>query len=202
MENTLKTYYSRTELSQVYGDAMILNPRCKLAIFEEESWEDEDPEKYISACRRRFFEGYANSENPPYVSAAEQSRTPFSENVDSEFLELLNKRSAKRRSDFDRYIDIPNDANIASSLVWWKNNKDLYPQLANMARDVLAVPASGCTVEREFSISGRIAIWQRNRLSPSTISDSMIYKSGLKRKRLALQMNGDEDDLVVPEMCG
>ena len=71
-----------------------------------------------------------------------------------------------------------------------------------MARDVLAVPASGCTVEREFSISGRIATWQRNRLSPSTISDSMIYKSGLKRKRLALQMNGDEDDLVVPEMCG
>ena len=82
MENTLKTYYSRTQLSQVYGDAMILNPRCKLAIFEEESWEDEDPEKYISACRHRFFEGYPNSENPSYVSAAEQSRTPCSENVD------------------------------------------------------------------------------------------------------------------------
>ena len=36
MENTLKTYYSKTELSRVYGDAMILNPRCKLVIFEKE----------------------------------------------------------------------------------------------------------------------------------------------------------------------
>ena len=45
-----------------------------------------------------------------------------------------------------------------------------------MARDVLAVPATGAGVEREFSISGRVVTKQRNRLSPTTIRDLMQYK--------------------------
>jgi hAT family dimerisation domain. len=73
-----------------------------------------------------------------------------------------------------------------------------------MARDVLAVPASGCAVEREFSISGRIATWQRNRLNSSTIADAMFYKSALKRQGVALGNSkvDDDHDLPVPERIG
>jgi hypothetical protein len=87
--------------------------------------------------------------------------------VDPDFQAALTKRSKKHhKNDYDRYIEVPNDPSIKSSLGWWKENQKLYPDLAYMARDVLAVPASGCAVERQFSISGRMAIWQRNRLSP------------------------------------
>ena len=48
--------------------------------------------------------------------------------------------------------------------------------VSKMARDVLAVPATGAGVEREFSISERIMTKQRNRLSPTTIRDLMQYK--------------------------
>ena len=70
-----------------------------------------------------------------------------------------------------------------------------------MARDVLAVPASGCAVEREFSISGRIATWQCNRLNGSTIADSMLYKAALKRQGTALQYSivDENHDLLVSE---
>lgn len=74
-----------------------------------------------------------------------------------------------------------------------------------MARDVLAVPASGCAVEREFSISGRIATWQRNRLNSSTIADAMLYKGALKRQGVALgdgKVDECDDELAVPEMIG
>ena len=72
-----------------------------------------------------------------------------------------------------------------------------------MARDVLAVPASGCAVEREFSVSGRIATWQRNRLTASTIRDSMIYKNALKRNHIPLKSDScAEEDLPVPEQLG
>jgi len=50
-----------------------------------------------------------------------------------------------------------------------------------MARGYLAVPASRCAVEWEFSISGQIAMWQQNHLSPDRICASMIYKGMLKR---------------------
>jgi hypothetical protein len=40
------------------------------------------------------------------------------------------------------------------------------------------MPASGYAVERQFSISGRMTIWQRNRWSLKVISDVMITIQG------------------------
>ena len=203
MEDTLKRYYSKTEFPTVYGDGMILNPRCKLSLFEEESWDDEDAQEYISRARLRFNREYINQQID--VSSNSTKRSANFYNDDQEFQEVLAKRSVKKqRSDFDRYIEIPNDSNIQSSLGWWKENQHVYPDLAKMARDVLAVPASGSAVEREFSISGRIASWQRSRLSPKTISDSMIYKNYLVSSRDPLrgEVVDDDDHLLVPEQLG
>ena len=55
-----------------------------------------------------------------------------------------------------------------------------------MARDVLVVPASGCAVERQSIISGRMAVWQCNHLSPSVISDARIFKVALAHTRCPL----------------
>ena len=77
-----------------------------------------------------------------------------------------------------------------------------------MARDVLPVPASGCDVEREFSISGRMAIWQRNRLGARTVSDSMMYKAVFRKTRTPMlspeitDESDDVDSLTIPEREG
>ena len=70
-----------------------------------------------------------------------------------------------------------------------------------MARDVLAVPASSYAVERQFSISGRIAVWQHNHLSSQVISDSMIYKGALANARNPLHTelkNTHDMDSTLP----
>ena len=51
-----------------------------------------------------------------------------------------------------------------------------------MFRDIMAVPPTGAGVEREFSKSGRVAIWARSRLNAGTISDIMLFKNFLSRK--------------------
>ena len=194
MEKTLQQYYNKqTTLPTIYVDAMILNPRCKLALLEKETWGDQDADTYSSECRRRFLEIYhENLEPSPTQSISASSETstassstshstnkrPASHHED-EFLAALSKR-ARTMLDYDRYIAIPNDINIESALAWWKANWRMYPELAKMARDVLAVPATGCSIERQFSISGRVATWTRIRLATQTISDSMIYKGYLK----------------------
>src|SRR5579859_6971068 len=72
-----------------------------------------------------------------------------------------------------------------------------------MARDILATPASGCAVERVFSVSGRIASWQRNRLSAETISALMMFKYGLKRTwGKPDSMAGEAEEFPVPEQLG
>jgi len=112
---------------------------------------------------------------------------------------LARRGTKRRRTDIDRYLDIPPDPNIKSSLQWWKASHVSFPDLAKFARDVLPVPASGCKVEREFSVSGKIAIWQRNRLSASTIAKLMMCKSHLIKRPREVD---DIDDLPIPENSG
>src|SRR5271155_4058268 len=127
---------------------------------------------------------------------------PDDEDDDYEFQAMLAERAAKRARihDFDRYIAIPNDPSIKSVLGWWRANRTAFPELANMARDTLAIPASGCSVERLFSVSGRIATWQRNRLRDSTISD-LMYKAAMNLRDLLMLLE-EEEGLPVPEMLG
>ena len=186
---------------------MILNPHTKLVIFEEESWANENAENYSTACCRRFGQQYKNSKDSAEKDTSTSShskhdlkRSAYTE--DPEFHQLLIDRSSQWcRNDYDRYIEIPNDPHIRSGLGWWKDHHGQYPDLGMMARDVLAVPASGCAVERQFSISGRIAVWQRNRLSSQVISDSMIYKGAPANTRnpLPTELKNTHDmDTTLP----
>lgn len=215
MKDTLSKYYSRTEIQTVYVDAMILNPRTKLAIADEESWSDVDVDEYRIASRRRFIEEY---DNKRLMEAASNSSTAQQGHVskrprtslgnDSAYRDALLSRSSKhRRNDFDRFMETPNDPDIVDSLSWWRENQINYPTLAKMARDTLSVPASGCTVERVFSISGRLAIWQRNRLSAETISQTMLYKYAMAKSNNPLYLDdsandGDVEVYPVPEKEG
>jgi hypothetical protein len=217
MEETLWKYYIRTEFPTVYGDGMILNPRSKLLLFQEDTWDDSDlSQSYVNGARRRFIAGYSHSSTTSVDNTTSSStssttstsgRSKHTAEDDAEFQAMLLQRSKKRRrNDFDSYIEIANNPEISSSLEWWKVNQRMYPDLAKMARDVLAVPASGCAVERQFSISGRMASWQRSRLSPEAISDSMVFKVSIAHTRCPMRgLDLTDDDgmmYVVPEVTG
>jgi hypothetical protein len=187
---TLRIYYDKTTtMPHVYADAMILNPRVKLSIFNLDSWGDEDANSYRDATRTRFVDDYMNQRFDRSTDGAGQNSIPTDDglfNEEEDYAEHLRKRFKKvteKDCEFDRYLSNPNgDNQISDIFAWWRAHSIKYPKLSQMARDYLSVPPSGCAVEREFSVSGRIATWQRNRLSPARISASMMYKSAMKRE--------------------
>jgi hypothetical protein len=155
MHEKLKGYYSQTGKHAIYVDAMILSPRTKLSIFEADSWSDEDSGVYKMHSRQRYMEEYDGKVSRLYSNKDETEL--LKRQVTDAFQQTLIERSQKRRrNDFDRYIDIPNDPYLDSSLTWWREHVAEFIDLSRMARAELAVPASGYAIERMFSISGRI----------------------------------------------
>jgi hypothetical protein len=63
-------------------------------------------------------------------------------------------------------------------LDWWAKNsdrKELYP-LAQMARDILATPASAVACESAFSSGRDLCHYRRSKMTPETITRAMICK--------------------------
>jgi hypothetical protein len=63
---------------------------------------------------------------------------------------------------------------------FWKENETKYPILAQIARDIFSIPATGAGVERLFNSARDICHYRRGRLKASTIRDLMLYSRATK----------------------
>ena len=68
-------------------------------------------------------------------------------------------------------LDMINNGQI---LTWWKNQKQDFPKIAQLARKYLAIPATSASSERVFSTSGRTLENRRNGLAPQNV-DSLLF---------------------------
>lgn len=59
--------------------------------------------------------------------------------------------------------------------MFWKDHQRQFPALANLARDVLSIPATGAGVERLFNSARDVCHYRRGSLNPSTIQDLMMF---------------------------
>ena len=97
-----------------------------------------------------------------------------------------------------------------NSMGWWQKHQLIYPNLAKMVCDTMAIPATDASVEREFSKSGRIATWGRSRLNPITVTEIMLFKNFVARQgqevksweRAELNMSIAEEKVNVSSPTG
>lgn len=84
-------------------------------------------------------------------------------------LELIKKFSHLHSTNAGFESEINKFANVIEEvedvLLWWKNNKNNFPILAQLARIILAIPATSAPSERIFSVAGDILTKKRSSLS-------------------------------------
>ena len=64
-------------------------------------------------------------------------------------------------------------------LEWWQKNENVYPLVAQMARDILAIPITTVAYESAFSIGSRVITRWRSSLDPDTADALMSTRSWL-----------------------
>ena len=91
----------------------------------------------------------------------------------------------------------------ANPLVWWKKYDVNFPNLSQVARRYLAIPATTAPVERLFSVTGQVVTVKRNRLCPETVTllvflhETLPLFRQIQFKRLLESMDMDGDVEVV-----
>ncbi|CAF4038052.1 unnamed protein product [Rotaria sp. Silwood1] len=94
------------------------------------------------------------------------------------------------QTDFD--MDIIHD----DLLLFWRNKKDAFPNIAKIARKVLAIPAANTSVERQFSCSKIIIGDRRTRLGAEKL-DKLIF---LQKNLLPLKIMFDSKTVLTNEL--
>ena len=179
MWTKLRKYYDKTDKPFAYVDATLLHPGLKKKFMKKAGYSVDTIETYVKNAEMRFQNEYDVTQcvsrgRRPTIRGSKCQRPSTSDSESSDGMEY---------NDLSSYMQIKRDSTITNALEWWKGSQSMYPKLSKMAHDVMAVPATGAGVEREFSISGRVVTKQRNRLSPKTICDIMQYKRWVARDR-------------------
>jgi len=206
MRAKLTKYYTGTSKPSVYGDGMILDPRLKLYLTTQPEWSggQDGPYSgagYSAACRNRYLQQYENPEPHSQFTTASRKR-PHSAMEDDDFEQMVNSLPLDMNiNEYDAYIKAPRILQKGNVLDIWRIwAKTTYPHLATMVRDILAVPATGAGVERQFSKSGKVETKLRARIDPVTTCESMMYKDMLVRKNRALIMTPADTSVEDIEM--
>jgi hypothetical protein len=176
----LSTYYSKSEAA-VYAVATVIDPSLKLDYHRRNEWEDE----YIKAAR-----GHLGRVFGTYWVPAAQSRpvdSPGDPESDFNWRQFINRTMKRPRiaekDELGAYLASPPAEFDADALQWWKANAKAYPRLAEVARDYLAIPASGAAVERMFSGGTDLVVDKRGSLSAEAIRACMCLMSWEKAGR-------------------
>lgn len=100
------------------------------------------------------------------------------------------------RQEGESYLSTPcvKPAGSFDILIWWRMNEITYPRLAQVAKDILAIPIAQVGVERVFNLSKDVIGDRRHRLSTQTIRKIMIFKD-----IIGLEGSAQEEDLSAIE---
>ena len=81
------------------------------------------------------------------------------------------------QSEVGKYFSEPlNPFHQANRYLWWYQNKDRFPVLAQLAKRYLSAPPTSVPSERLFSVAGDIYDEKRNRLAPEKAEVLMFIK--------------------------
>jgi hypothetical protein len=64
-------------------------------------------------------------------------------------------------------------------LLYWKEHQNLFPTIASIARDVLAIPASNTTIERLFSSCKNVITDKRTKLGAQKLNKLMFLQKNM-----------------------
>jgi hypothetical protein len=161
----------------LYAISVILDPRHKMDYYQANGWEA-DVIAYAKDALQQAVEAYGTTEAAT-VAEPQSKAASFSEELAGKHAQKMKRRRVEKESELERYLAAPTIGFHEDILEWWKHHAYEYPCLARVARDYLAIPATGAPSERVFSGGADLITDKRGSLSDDTIRACICLDSWL-----------------------
>ncbi|KAG9375889.1 hypothetical protein A1F94_013633 [Pyrenophora tritici-repentis] len=176
----LDRYYLLIDDSPAYYAACCLHPYYKS--YCEKSWRDKP--SWIRAGEAGLQQLWAQYRRP--LAPLARTLAPRTSSIRDAIAAMVNTEQTAEVAEVDqlerwRRFELPwDDAQFDSGLnpiKYWQDLRPKYPQLAQLAIDVLTIPASSCDCERMFSELGDLLEPRRRKISSNLLAALQCIKS-------------------------
>ena len=118
--------------------------------FHHSGFNPGDAARYEQEFRERFSSYNTQSEPSPPSIPPQHLKRRF--NV----IDSSSEDEENPYDEVDYYLRTKRDKTCTDPCYYWRTDGSAFRNLQKMVRDYLATPSMGCSVEREFSILGRL----------------------------------------------
>ena len=112
--------------------------------------------------------------------------SPTSRLLQRSRLSRLDTGASKIRKEMAIYESYSFASKASDVLGWWRLHEEHLPILAQIARRILAIPASSAKSERVFSTGGLIVSTKRGSLGPKKVEELIVIKQNMSKVKLFL----------------
>jgi hypothetical protein len=172
-------YYRLSDDNPVYAAALILHPSRRKAHIQK-NWQKSWHKKAFDSVKKLWEDDYKEMIMIDDPSLIITDQEPDGYDVLARELDVVGGAL-----DIDEYETFTSQKPISidcSPLTWWLRDEQQnhYPNLSNMASDILSIPAMSADPERVFSGARRTISWDRMLLGAATIEKGECLKSWIR----------------------
>lgn len=191
----LEKYYQLSEDTPVYVAALILHPRYKWQYLDR-NWK----KAWTQSARRNVITLWETYKPRPIPDVS----TPSTTTTTNRFLQYLEEQDEDIQTiddEYEHYCKQP-QIKVQDARKWWMeaSQQQLYPNLSQMALDILSIPGMSAEPERTFSATKLIITDIRTRLSIKMIQALACLKSWYKLKELGFILADIEGIFAGPKV--
>ncbi|XP_048037844.1 E3 SUMO-protein ligase ZBED1-like [Megalobrama amblycephala] len=180
----LREKYSDPSTNDLLDMAGLVDPRFKITYCTEKKV-DAIKSRAITEMEAMLYEtdqGTAElaASLPQDATTVSQPEEPLRKKSLGSFFKTAATSSATLsqreliEKELSAYLQSVNVDSEANPLQWWKDHEEMFPNLKNVAKKYLCVPATSSPSERVFSTSGNIVTCHRASLKPDAV-DRLVF---------------------------
>jgi hypothetical protein len=174
--------YMKTHL--IHNLALFFDPKCKDLKLLNETEKEEVMNVLVENMKSLSIKNQPKSKTQITI-ANEPPEKKHKKTLSESFLYDSDDEQevAETGDEYEKEVELYSKAVFTGTsdlLKFWFEYSTLYPNIANVAKKVLALPATQFESERNFSCSGRTLESRRCRLSPENVDYLLFIKSNHK----------------------
>ncbi|CDH61144.1 predicted protein [Lichtheimia corymbifera JMRC:FSU:9682] len=171
-QEKLQLYYARTDDVPAYAIATAMDPRAKFQWWVDEDWEEE----YICSAKLSVQMEWQDNFKP------EDTLNQYQEaSMINGFRMFKRKEKGDQLAQYVEEVVQDSESNAEDILAYWKSRNSQWPQLSQMARKFLTIPASSTASERCFSHAKYVVPQERHAMKPETLKKCILVDSWRKQ---------------------